>query len=432
MVPVVKQDGSIRICGDYKLTVNQVADTDTYPLPKREDLFALLSGGKTFSKFDLLHAYQQVPLDEDAKEYTTINTHKGLYHYKHLPFGVASAPSIFQQTIETILQGISHVTVYLDDILITGKTQEEHLTNLEEVLSRLEKANIHLKLTKCAFFLASVDYLGHRIAAQGLQPLNGKVKAIRDAPAPQNVSQLKSFLGSLTYYCKFLPNLSNSLAPLYRLLRKNSRWNWEVEQQQAFQKANNSLSSDNLLVHYNPSKELILACDASPYGIGAVLSHKLDDGIEKPIDFASHSLAPAEKKYSQLDKEALAIIFGVKHFHQYIYGRHFTILSDHKPLQYLFDEHKATPALASARIQRWALILAAYDYHIMYKPGDTLSNADMLSRLPLPNTPTTVPVMPKLTRAKCGPPVQFWQTKFDPGGPLLVTINGPKYPTNQK
>ena len=224
IVPVVKQDGSVRICGDYKLTVNQVAETDTYPLPRIEDMFASLSGGKTFTKLDLLHAYQQIPLDEESKEYTTINTHRGLYRYKRLPFGVASAPSIFQRTIESILQGIPRVTVYIDDILITGTTQEEHLRNLEEVLSRLEKANIRLKLCKCAFFLPSVDYLGHRISAQGLQPLADKVKAILDAPAPRNVSQLKSFLGSLNYYSKFLPNLSSTLAPLYRLLHKNARW----------------------------------------------------------------------------------------------------------------------------------------------------------------------------------------------------------------
>ena len=391
IVPVVKQDGSVRICGDYKLTVNQVAETDTYPLPKIEDMFASLSGGKTFTKLDLLHAYQQVSLDDESKEYTTINTHRGLYRYKRLPFGVASAPSIFQRTIESILQGIPHVTVYIDDILISGTTQEEHLHNLEEVLRRLERANIRLKLCKCAFFLPSVDYLGHRISAQGLQPLSDKVNAIRDAPAPQNVSQLKSFLGSLTYYCKFLPNLSSTLAPLYRLLHKNAHWKWGTEQQEAFKQAKFSLSSDSLLIHYDPSKELILACDASPYGVGAVLSHKLDDGTEKPIAFASRSLAPAEKKYSQLDREALAIIFGVKRFHQYLYGRHFTILSDHKPLQHIFGEHRATPTLASARIQRWALTLAAYDYHIVYKAGANHGNADMLSRLPLPSAPSTVP-----------------------------------------
>jgi transposase InsO family protein len=294
--------------------------------------------------------------------------------------------------MENILQGLPHVCIYIDDILVTGSTTDEHLHNLEEVLTRLENANARLKRKKCEFMLPSVEYLGHRISAKGLQPTDAKVQAIRNAPSPRNVSQLKSFLGLLNYYCKFLPNLSSTLAPLYKLLHKNTAWCWTTEQQQAFQHAKDSLTSDCLLVHYDPTKELILACDASPYGVGAVLSHKTKDGQEKPIAFASRSLAPAEKKYSQLDKEALAIIFGVKRFHQYLFGRHFTILSDHKPLQHLFHPDKATPPLASARIQRWALTLGAYDYQIVYKSGPEHGNADMLSRLPLPESPTEVPV----------------------------------------
>ena len=282
--------------------------------------------------------------------------------------------------------------MHLDDLLITGPTDEDHLKTLDAVLARLQEAGIRLKLEKCAFMLPVVEYLGHSISAEGLHPTVEKVKAIRNAPAPSTVSQLKSFLGILTYYCKFLPNMSTVLAPLYKLLQKNVPWMWGADQQNAFNSAKSALTSDSLLVHYDPEKQLILACDASPYGVGAVLSHRLPDGSDQPISFASRSLALAERKYSQLDKEALAIVFGVKRFHQYLFGRPFTILSDHKPLQHLFAETKGIPALASARIQRWALTLSAYNYTIEYKPGATHSNADGLSRLPLPDAPSEVPV----------------------------------------
>ena len=392
IVPVVKSDGTIRICGDYKLTVNRVAKTDAYPLPRIEDIFASLSKGKLFTKLDLAHAYQQVPMAAESKKYTTVNTTKGLFQYNRLPFGVASAPAIFQRTMETVLQGIPNVCVYLDDILVTGATDEEHLQTLDHVLSRLEDVGARLKKGKCEFMLESVKYLGHRISAEGLQPTDDKIEALRKAPIPSNVSQLKSFLGLLNYYLKFLPNHSHNLAPLHRLLQNHTPWEWGSAQQKVFDDSKAALTSDKVLVHYDPDKELVLACDASPYGVGAVLSHRREDGTDQPIAFASRSLAPAEKKYSQLDKEGLAIVFGVKRFHQYLVGRHFCILSDHKPLQHLFRETSGIPVLASARIQRWALILGAYDYTIMYKPGSQHNNADLLSRLPLSDTRKEVPI----------------------------------------
>ena len=392
VVPVLKKDNSVRLCGDYKVTINQVAKTDTYPLPRIDDLFASLAGGTCFSKLDLAHAYHQIPLDEASKKYATINTHKGLYRYNRLPFGISSAPSIFQRTIENILQDTAGVAVYIDDILITGKDDAEHLQNLDKVLSKLEEAGVRLKKDKCFFQLPSVEYLGHKVSAAGLQPTDAKVKAIKEAPAPMNVSQLKSFLGLVNYYGKFLPNLSSVLSPLYRLLQSSTKWSWGAEQATAFQKVKSMLTSDSILVHFDPDKELLLSCDASPYGVGAVLSHKLEDGQEKAIAFASRSLAPAEKNYSQLEKEGLAVIFGVKRFHQYLFGRNFTIYSDHKPLHHLFRETNAIPAMASARIQRWVLTLGAYNYSIMYKAGKLNANADLLSRLPLPETPLEIPV----------------------------------------
>ena len=182
------------------------------PLPHIDDLFASFSGGKTFSKLDLAHAYQQVPLDEESKLLVTVNTQKGLYRYNRVLFGVASTPSIFQRTMDNVLQGLPGVCVYLDDILVTGETDDEQLRNLEEVLSRLEKAGLRLKSHKCAFMLPSVKYLGHRISADGLYPTSEKVCTILEAPVLKDVTQLRSFLGLVNYYGKFLPQLSSTLA----------------------------------------------------------------------------------------------------------------------------------------------------------------------------------------------------------------------------
>ena len=176
------------------------------------------------------------------------------------------------------------------------------------------------------------------------------MKAIKAVPKPRNITELRSFLGIINYYHKFLPDLSGRLQPLYKLLCKKSRWVWGQEQDRAFSKAKEALQQDSLLVHFDPSKPLILACDASPYGVGAVLSHTMGDGTERPIAYASRTLTDAEKRYSQIEKEGLAIVFGVKKFHSYLFGRSFTIESDHQPLSFLFGEKKGIPSLASARI----------------------------------------------------------------------------------
>ena len=321
IVPILKEDGSVRICGDYKVTANRAVKVDPYPLPRIEDLFTAMPGGVTFTKLDLSHVYLQLELDETSREYLAINTHKGLFEYTRLPFGVSSAPSIFQRTMDNLLQGLEHVATYIDDTIITGKTEEEHLRNLDEVLRRLEEAGMRLKKKKCVFMGPEVEYLRHRINKEGLQPTEEKVRAITGAPQPTQVSELRAFLGLINYYGKFMPDLSTILAPLYQLLQKGRKWGWEKEQQEAFAKAKALLKSPKLLVHYDINKELILTCDASPVGLGAVLSHRMEDGSERPIAYASRTLAPAEKKYAHIDKEALAIVYGVKRYHQYLHGR---------------------------------------------------------------------------------------------------------------
>ena len=215
IVPILKPDKkSVRICGDFKLTVNQAVKVDRYPIPLIRDLFTGLNGGKFFSKLDLSHAYLQLLVDDKAKELLVINTHKGLFQYNRLPFGIVSAPGIFQRTMENLLRGIPRVAVYLDDILISGETEEAHLQTLDQVLERLEKAGLKLKEGKCSFLSSSVVYLGHKIDEHGLHPTQVKIEAVLAAPEPKNVTALKSYLGLLNYYGRFTSNLSSTLAPL--------------------------------------------------------------------------------------------------------------------------------------------------------------------------------------------------------------------------
>ena len=348
IVPVVKQDGSVRICGDYKGTVNQVSKLDNYPIPKTEDLLATLGGGNKFTKLDMSQAYQQLELEESSKKFTTINTHKGLYQYNRLPFGVSSAPGIFQRTVENLLQGIPHVVVRIDDILVSGKDELNHRANLEKVLSRLSSAGLRLRLDKCLFMQSSVTYCGYVITGDGIQPMAAKVEVIKNAPEPKDVSQLRAFLGLLNYYHHFLPDVATVLEPQHQFLRKGSKWAWLEQRQTAFEEAKELLQSTDLLVHLDPEKELVLATDASDYGVGAVLSHKMKNGTERPIGYVSRSLQEAERKYSTLEKEALAILFGVKKFHQFLYGHRFIIKTDHKPLEGLLNEKKRNSFSSSA------------------------------------------------------------------------------------
>ena len=290
-----------------------------------------------------------------------------------------------------MLAGIPHVCIFLDDILVEAKTQGEHMANLRLVLKRLDEAGLKLNNEKCQFFNASVVYLGHKIDRDGLHSTDEKVRAIQDAPHPTNVKELRAWLGLLNYYGRFLCNLSTTLAPLHVLLRKETKWQWGKYQNEAFVAAKNLLQSDSLLVHFDQDKPILLACDASPYGVGAVLSHQMPDESERPIAFASRSLLPTERNYSQLDKEGLSLVFGVTKFHQYLHGMNFVLITDHRPLIGLFNEQRPIPQQASSCLQRWALTLAGYDHVIRYRSGEDHENCDALSRLPLPTESIKTP-----------------------------------------
>ena len=389
VVPVFKKDGSVRLCGDYKITVNPAIEIDKYPLPRIEDLFYKLQGGVQFTKLDLSHAYQQICLDEKSRKLLTINTHKGLFRYNRLAFGIASAPAKFQKIMDSLLDGLEGVCVFIDDILITGKTVQEHLGRLLKVLNIFREAGLKVGKDKCVFFQDQVEYLGYIIDKDGLKTSKSKVVAIEKAPTPTNITQLKSFLGMVNYYGKFIKNLSTVLYPLFQLLRKDRTWEWSEKCAMAFKDIKSLLVSSQVLVHFNPSLELRLTVDASAYGVGAVLSHRFPSGVEKPIAYASRTLAPNECNFSQIEKEALAIIFGVTRFNQYVYGRNFTLVTDHRPLVTIFSPQKEIPHCSVNRIRRWAIILSAYQYNIEYIKSEN-NNADSLSRLPIDGTQSDV------------------------------------------
>ncbi|CAB3983486.1 Hypothetical predicted protein [Paramuricea clavata] len=248
----------------------------------------MLTGSKGFSKLDLSHAYAQLNVDKESQEYLTINTHKGLYSYTKLPYGVKSTPKIFQSKMDQILQGIEKCVCKQDDILIGGNDWRENLKILGE--------------SKCEFLKPEVVYLGLKINEKGLHPVEEKVDAVRKAPVPSNVSELRSFLGMVQYYHSFLPNLATTLAPLHKLLKKDVQWKSTSECQKAYDVCKQSLTSDTLLVHYDLNRKLRLSCDASSYGLDAVLSHVMDDGQERPIAYASRTLSQTEKNYAQIER----------------------------------------------------------------------------------------------------------------------------------
>ncbi|UYV82062.1 K02A2.6-like, partial [Cordylochernes scorpioides] len=356
VVVVPKKNKEIRICCDFK--------------------------GKYFYKLDLRNAYLQLEVDPGTRPLLTINTHKGLFRFKRMPFGLANAPSYFQSVMDRVLSGIGGVICYIDDVLIATASIEEHLALLKTIFARLAKYNIKLKKEKCLFLQKEIEYLGHLVTGEGIRPLDHKVQAIQKAKTPTNISELRSFLGLVNFYGKFIPNLPELLKPLHELLHKKRPWVWTKECGEAIDKCKNSITSERVLVPYDTTLPLCLATDASQIGVGAVLSHIIE-GQERPIMFASRTLSEAEQNYSQIEKEALAIIYGVTKFHQFIYGRKFILITDHKPLVTILGSRSGIPTFSTSRLQRWALILSAYTYDIKFRRTQDHGNADLLSRFPV-------------------------------------------------
>lgn len=380
-VNVVKPSGQIRICGDFRCTLNPVLTKHLHPVPIFDQLRQTLSKGDIFSKIDLKDAYLQFPIAPESKKYVTISTHKGYYQYNRMPFGISTAPSIFQHYLDKLLGDIPGVAVYFDDIAITGKDQKDHLRTLSNVFQRLQKAGLKVNLKKCSFLQKEIEYLGHIINEKGIVPSPSKIEAIVKAPTPTNVKELRSFLGLVNYYERFIPHLHGFCADLHAITSERRRWHWSEHETKIFQKIKSHIVKSQPLVAFDENRPLFLACDASEKGLGAVIYHKRGN-IEEPIAFASRKLRPAEIKYSVIDREALAILYGVTKFDQYLRGTSFTLVTDHKPLIHILGPRRNLPKIVNNRLVRWALLIGSYSYEIVYQKGKHNLLADCLSRLP--------------------------------------------------
>ena len=387
VVTVFKQNGDIRLCCDFSGTVNKYLDPVQTPLPTVDDTIARIGKASVFSKIDLSQAFLQLPLDEYSKQFTVINTPSGLFQYNFLPFGLTASSGIFQAFLTETLSGIDNLIIYQDDVLILSEDHNSHIITLKKVLNTLKDHGIKINSGKCKFLCKSVDYLGHVFDCSGVYPNPNKIKSILEAPPPKTTKQVQSFLGLCNYYSRFIPKFTDTLAPLYALLKNESKFQWSDSQQNAFNKIKNMFKCHGILQHYDPNYELKLETDSSSYGLGAVLLTRPDSNSSwLPIQFASRTLNSAEQNYSNIEREALSVIFGLEKFRNYLLGSKFIICNDQKPLLKLFAKDKPIPNSCSSRIQRWALKLSQYNYSFVYSRGKDNVHSDCLSRLPLPNT----------------------------------------------
>lgn len=377
VVLIPKKDGTVRLCVDYR-RLNAITTTDTYPLPRIDDLLHAAKTTPFMSTLDLRSGYWQIKVAEKDRLKTAFTTPFGIYVFNRMPFGLKNAPATFQRLIDKFKASLPDILIlaYLDDIIICSKDFQSHISELKQTFQRLKNFGFRLHREKCFFCKSEVKYLGHILTRHGLEVDKEKTDAINNRPNPKTAKEVLSFMQTCSWYRRFIPSFANIAKPLSDLTKKNAKWNWGEKQQEAFNTLKRMLTSPPILQQVNEELPFVLKTDASNYALGAVLLQGEKES-ERTIEYASRLLLPAERNYSTTEREALAVVWAVQKFRGYIEGSEVLILTDHQPLKWLFSLKSPT-----GRLARWALLLQTFNIKLAYTPARQNCVADTLSRPP--------------------------------------------------